>query len=84
LRHTLQSRWSELAPLLAGKIHVYVGDADEYFLDNAVARLKQFADQAEPAFGGEIRFGWRQGHGYHPLSLKEILQAAQARWGSGK
>jgi hypothetical protein len=84
LRHTLQSRWSELAPRLAGKIHVHVGDADEYFLDNAVARLKQFADQAEPAFGGEIRFGWRQGHGYHPLSLKEILQAAQARWGSGK
>ena len=79
LRLRLQNGWKELGPRLAGKIHVYVGDADNYFLDNAVARLKEFFDRAEPAYGGEIRFGWRQGHGYHPLSLREVLQAAEAR-----
>ncbi len=79
LRHQLQTNWRQLAPKLAGKLHVYVGDADNYFLNNAVARLKSFFDEAQPPFDGEIRFGWREGHGYHPLSLKEVLQAAQAR-----
>ena len=80
LRLRLQEGWKELGPRLAGKIHVYVGDSDNYFLDNAVARLKEFLDRADPAFGGEIRFGWREGHGYHPLSLREVLQAAEARF----
>jgi S-formylglutathione hydrolase FrmB len=79
LRHQLQTNWKQLAPKLAGKLHVYVGDADNYFLNNAVARLKSFFDEAQPPFEGEIRFGWREGHGYHPLSLREVLQAAQAR-----
>lgn len=79
LRLRLQAGWKDLAPRLVGKIHVHVGDADNYFLNNAVVRLKEFFDTAEPAYGGEIRFGWREGHGYHPLSLRELLQAAEAR-----
>lgn len=79
LRMILQDNWKTLGPVLQGKLHVYVGDADDYFLNNAVVRLDSFLKRADPAFGGEIRFGWRQGHGYHPLGMKDLLQAAAAR-----
>lgn len=79
LRLKLEENWKTLAPKLSGKLHVFVGDADDYFLNNAVVRLENFLKRAEPAHGGEIRFGWRAGHGYHPLSVEEVLKAALAR-----
>ena len=36
LRLTLEQNWSVLAPKLKDKIHIWVGDADNYFLNNAV------------------------------------------------
>ena len=36
LRAILQRDWSTLGPKLQGKLHVYVGSADTYFLNNAV------------------------------------------------
>lgn len=79
LRLRLESQWKTIGPKLRGKLHVFVGDADDYFLNNAVVRLDAFLKRAEPAYEGEIRFGWRQGHGYHPLSMKELLGAAEKR-----
>ncbi len=37
---TLRTRWNELAPTLAGKIHVYMGTEDTFYLDGAVRTLK--------------------------------------------
>jgi hypothetical protein len=36
----LKDRWNELGPKLAGKIHVYMGDMDTFYLDGAVRLLK--------------------------------------------
>ncbi len=36
----LRTHWSELAPKLAGKLHVFCGDQDTFFLDLAVLRLR--------------------------------------------
>lgn len=36
---TLRTRWSELAPRLGGKIHVYMGTEDTFYLDGAVRLL---------------------------------------------
>ncbi len=36
LGHILQRDWSTLGPRLNGKLHIYVGEADNYFLNNAV------------------------------------------------
>ena len=37
--HTIQSHWPELQPDLDGKIHVYVGTKDTFYLDGAAHRL---------------------------------------------
>ena len=39
LRLVLERDWARLGPKLRGKIHIWVGEADDYFLNNAVHRL---------------------------------------------
>ena len=41
----LQDRWSELEPQLAGKIRVYMGDVDTFYLDEATRLLGQRIDE---------------------------------------
>ncbi|MBK7644258.1 MAG: esterase [Planctomycetes bacterium] len=79
LRLVLQENWKTLGPKLAGKIHVYVGDADDYFLNNAVVRLQRFLEKAKPEFGGTLQYGWRGGHGWTPLSSADMLKQMAAR-----
>jgi Putative esterase len=79
LRLVLEQNWAALGPKLAGKIHVYVGDADDYFLNNAVVRLQRFLEKAKPAYGGTIQFGWRGGHGWTPVSGAELLKQIAER-----
>jgi S-formylglutathione hydrolase FrmB len=78
LRHVLESNWKTLAPKLSGKIHIYVGDADDYFLNNAVRLLDAAAKKFEPKFDGIIQFGAFAGHGYHPVNeVKEMAERFQ-------
>lgn len=37
----LRTRWKDLGPRLAGKIHVYMGDTDTFYLEGAVRLLKK-------------------------------------------
>jgi hypothetical protein len=36
LRHIMQRDWATLGPQLKGKLHLYVGDMDTFYLNNAV------------------------------------------------
>lgn len=74
LRIILEKNWATLGPKLAGKIHIMVGDADDYFLNNAVVRLQRFLDKADPPYAGSIQYGWRQGHGFSPISELELMR----------
>ena len=63
LRLQLETDWKRLGPKLAGKIHIWVGDADDYFLNNGVHRLKQsLAERTDPKFDGIIEIAPRRGH----------------------
>jgi putative esterase len=58
----LQRDWKTLGPKLAGKIHLYVGDMDNYYLNNAVYLVEDFLKQADPPYGGEVKYGDRFEH----------------------
>ncbi len=59
----LQKQWATLGPKLAGKIHVYVGSADTYFLNNAVYYLEDVLNATKnPPYGGEVKYGDRAEH----------------------
>ncbi len=44
IAHRLQAHWSQLEPYLNGKIHLYVGTADTFYLNGAAHKLKAVLD----------------------------------------
>jgi hypothetical protein len=63
LSHILQRDWGKLGPKLQGKIHVYVGSADTYFLNDAVYYLEDFLKTTtNPPYDGEVKYGDRAEH----------------------
>ena len=51
-----------LGQKLAGKIHIYVGEADNYYLNNAVYLAEEFLRTTDPYYAGEIDYGPRAEH----------------------
>jgi len=63
LRHILQRDWERLGPRLAGKIHLYCGDMDNFYLNNAVYLMEAFlASTEDPPYGGVVDYGDRAEH----------------------
>jgi hypothetical protein len=63
LEAILERDWAKLGPELAGKIHIYVGADDTYFLNDAVYRMQDFLDTTKnPPYGGEVTYGPRAEH----------------------
>ncbi len=63
LEAILERDWAKLGPQLAGKIHIYVGSDDTYFLNDAVYRMEDFLNTAkDPPYGGEVTYGPRAEH----------------------
>ena len=46
LSHILQRDWKTLGPKLRGKLRIYVGDMDNYYLNNAVYLVEDFLKTA--------------------------------------
>jgi hypothetical protein len=84
LRRTLERDWRTLGPKLRGKLRIWVGDADDYFLNNAVHLLDDFLSRAQPAYEGKISFGPRGGHGWRVLSEKQLMDDMAAAIERGK
>lgn len=82
LKLVLEQNWKELGPKLAGKINVWVGDGDDFFLNGAVHRLKAAAERfTDPTFDGRILIEMRKGHSSGGWTRKEMLDAMAARAG---
>jgi hypothetical protein len=73
LRLVMEQNWKTLGPKLRGKIHIWVGEADEFFLNNAVHLLDQSLSKADPPYEGEIIYGPGKGHGWDALSEGQMM-----------
>ena len=63
LQAILERDWKKLGPKLEGKIHIYVGSDDTYFLNDAVYRMEDFLNTTkDPNYGGEVTYGPRAEH----------------------
>ncbi len=64
LSDILRRNWSKgLGKKLEGKIHLYCGDMDNYYLNNAVYLVEDFLKTTrDPAYGGEVDYGDRAEH----------------------
>ncbi len=63
LGHILRRDWKTLGPKLEGKIHIYCGDMDNYYLNNAVYLVEEFLESTtDPYYEGEVDYGDRAEH----------------------
>jgi hypothetical protein len=63
LGYILRRDWAKIGPKLEGKIHIYVGEADNYFLNNAVYLMEEFLKSTKnPYYGGEVDYEPRAEH----------------------
>jgi len=63
LSYILQRDWKTLGPKLQGKINIYVGDMDNFYLNNAVYLTEAFLETTkDPYYAGEVKYGDRAEH----------------------
>ena len=58
LRYIMERDWDKIGSDLKGKINIYCGDMDNYYLNNAVALTETFLESTEnPYYDGEVDYG---------------------------
>jgi hypothetical protein len=63
LGYILKRDWAKLGPKLQGKIHLYCGDMDNYYLNNAVYLVEEFLKTTtNPHYDGQVDYGDRAEH----------------------
>lgn len=68
----LQRNWSRLEPLLKGKLHIYAGQYDTFYLEGAVAKLKQaLSDLGSDA---EVEVVPGMSHAFHREKIRPMYE----------
>jgi hypothetical protein len=63
LSHILKRDWQAIGPKLVGKIHIFAGDMDNYYLNNAVYLTEEFLESTtDPHYDGVVDYGDRAEH----------------------
>lgn len=76
LRYYLAKNWSTLGPKLIDKLHVYVGDEDNFYLNLAVYDFQDFLKHTvNPHYEGTFEYGRpMKGHGWQPVTTSELFK----------
>lgn len=93
LRYILERDWKTLGPKLKGKIHIYCGDMDNFYLNNAVYLMEDFLKSTKDSYyDGEVDYGdraehcWNGDHTrpnyisrlcYHQMHIPKIMERIQ-------
>jgi hypothetical protein len=81
LRYNLEKNWSKIGNDLVGKIHVYCGDMDNYYLNLAVYHMEDFLKAANsPKSEAVFEYGRpMKPHGWQPFTNAELVKMMAAR-----
>ncbi|HEY0928544.1 MAG TPA: alpha/beta hydrolase-fold protein [Gemmatimonas sp.] len=85
LRDYVERNWSTIGPKLVSKLHVAVGDMDNYFLNLGVYRFETFLESTKqpgkgPYYAGKFEYGRPlKPHGWQPWSNQELLRMMDAQ-----
>lgn len=76
LRYNLEKNWAKIGPDLVGKIHVYCGDMDNYYLNLAVYMMEDFLKAADnPKAEAVFEYGRpMKPHGWQPFTSAEMVR----------
>ncbi len=76
LTNDLVQNWAKIGPELTGKMHVYVGDMDNYYLNLAVYRMENAtAKLTNPRANFTFEYGRpMKPHGWQPMTDAELVR----------
>ena len=75
IRHYLEKNWKTVGTALAGKIHVFCGRMDHFYLNEACYLLEEFLETTkDPHYGGSFDYGDKAGHGWTPFQGDGLLR----------
>ena len=75
LRDYAQKNWDTLGPKVAGKLHFFAGDMDDFYLNLAVYRFDEFLKGTE--LGKNVPFTYgrpMKGHSWHVMPWAELVR----------
>ncbi len=82
LRAFTEKNWSSLGPKLAGKLHIWMGDMDNFYLNNAMSLYQDMLEKQD-APASDAKFRWERNVGHCDYKtvpmLKLTLQQMQER-----
>jgi hypothetical protein len=65
LRYYLERNWSDVGPKLAGKLYIYTGTMDNFYLNNSTRMLEAWMKTTtDPHYEGYFEYGEGAGHCY--------------------
>ena len=71
----LQRHWAEVGPRLVGKLHVFAGRMDDFYLNIAVYHMEDFLSATkDPYYNGSFMYGDRGGHGWRPWTTSQLIR----------
>lgn len=76
LSYNLRTNWATLGPKVRGKIHVYVGDMDHFYLNLAVYMVEDALKSVQnPPCDCDFQYGRpMKGHGWQPTSSANLVR----------
>ena len=73
----MKANWAKLGPQWKGKLHLYVGDMDNYYLNLAVYLLEDYLKTTDS--DATFEYGRpKKGHGWQPMSNAELVKMMAA------
>jgi hypothetical protein len=81
LRDYAERNWSTLGPKLAGKLHFFIPDMDDFYLNLAMYRFEDFLRGAtDPVSDAEFFYGRpMKGHSWHAFPWAEMVRRIGAK-----
>lgn len=77
LSYQLLTRWDDLKEELAGKIHIYAGELDTFYLNGAVERFQKLAGPAGLLEDMEVKIIPKMAHSLYQKGNNEMLQTIE-------
>lgn len=76
LRYYVETNWPKIGTQLVGKLHLYCGDMDNFYLNLAVYLFENFlAATHDPFYAGSFEYGRpMKGHGWAPMTRSELIK----------
>lgn len=80
LSHQLLTRWDDLKGDLAGKIHIYAGELDTFYLNGAVERFQKLAEKAGLLDDMEVKVIPNMAHMLYRKGQNDMLRTIESNF----